>query len=65
MKAENTTVFKSMFYGLICLTGEAGGQHWIYYETVCSLTEKLKVSNPYRNPDRTLARLIYEEIRSN
>ncbi|MBA7499231.1 hypothetical protein ES704_01971 [subsurface metagenome] len=65
MRAEDTIIYKSMFYGLICLTGKAGGQHWFYYETACSLAEKLGMSNPYRNPDRTLARLIYEEIRSN
>lgn len=65
MKEEDTIIYKSMFYGLICLTGEAGGQHWDYYETVCSLTKKLGWTNPYRNPNRTLARLIYEEARSN
>lgn len=41
------------------------GVDWIYYETISSLTERLEMSNPYRNPDKTLASLIYEEARSN
>lgn len=38
---------------------------WVYYEVVCELCRKLGWTNPYRNPDKTLACLIYEEARSN
>ena len=38
---------------------------WVPYEVMDTLYEKFGWSNPYRNPDRTLDSLIFEEARSN
>lgn len=38
---------------------------WIPYEMMDTLYKKYGWTNPYRNPDKTLDSLIYEEIRSN
>ena len=43
---------------------KAEGTGWYYYSVLEGLAEKLSMPNPYRNPDKTFSRLIYEEARS-